>query len=448
MRTFVLNIFWEFFIIILESILFFILSNNKLMKKNYTAKSIYLYQCVFLVIISIIELIANHHNVSTFSLVAGILIAHIIYSIVFFEDSMFLKFFWSVIYSALAIIADSAALIFPIYILHYPKEAVLSLPGIVRMIFTLLYILILSAMIFTVMCISRQTLRLSRLQKLIALIISITCIAIEQMNLISIINLSSHNEQSVSINISIFFLVFFLYFCLMFYIYNLGIEKEKNEILLADSFIMKMNHIQYEQMLSTTESLRGIKHDISNHLDILSLLLKSKEYDKATEYINAISSELSIHHKLVSTGNLPVDCIISSKYILAKNKNIDFDYTIHLPPKMPVDDVSICSLLGNILDNAIESCERVSSPKERHISLTMRPFNNMLLISVTNSSIGEYKFSKSGNFLTTKENKGDSSYHGIGMKQICKIVKENNGFIRFSPESSSFTLEIMIPLEH
>ena len=225
-------------------------------------------------------------------------------------------------------------------------------------------------------------------------------------------------------------------------------EKEKNEKLIAESFISKMNQIQYEQIVSSTESLRGIKHDISNHLETLTLLIKSNEYEKATDYINIITSELSINHKLVSTGNIPVDCIISNKYALANNNDITFNYTIHLPKKLPVDDVSICSLLGNILDNAIESCEKVSPSIERFITLTIRPFNNMLLISITNSSIGDYKLSKSGIFLTTKKEESNSPYHGIGMKQIRRIVKEHKGFIRISPEPDSFTLEIMLPLEY
>ncbi len=55
---------------------------------------------------------------------------------------------------------------------------------------------------------------------------------------------------------------------------------------MTESFISKMNQIQYEQIISSTESLKGIKHDISNHLETLSLLLYSNEYEKATEYLS------------------------------------------------------------------------------------------------------------------------------------------------------------------
>lgn len=443
-----LHMVWEYFIIILESVLFFILGNNKLTKKDYPAKSIYLYQLFFLLLISIIELVANYNNIGTFPLVIVILISHIIYSFLFFEDNIFSKITWPVIYSALAIIADAISLLIPIYVLHYPKEEVLSLPGIVRVIFTLLYILVLSASIFTLVFIGIKTIYLSRLQIILALIISIACIMIEQMDLIAIISLTANQESSISTSISIFFLVFFLYFCLMLYIYNLGMEKQKNEKLLTESLISKINQIQYEQIISSTKALRGIKHDISNHLDTLALLINSSEYEKAKDYLNTISSEIAVNYKLVSTGNVPVDCIISNKYTLANNKDITFDYTIHLPQKMPVDDVSICSLLGNILDNAIESCEKIPNTKKRFISLTIRPFNNMLWITITNSSVGDYKLNKYGKLLTTKQNKKDNSYHGIGMKQIYRIVKDKKGFIRISPESDSFTLEIMIPLEN
>lgn len=117
-----LHTVWEYLIIISETVLFFILANNKLTKKDYAKKSIYLYQCLFLLLTSVIELVANHNNIGTFSLVLGILILHIIYSFIFFKDSIFSKITWSVIYSVLAIIADSISAVVPIYLLHYPKE--------------------------------------------------------------------------------------------------------------------------------------------------------------------------------------------------------------------------------------------------------------------------------------------------------------------------------------
>ncbi len=87
--------------------------------------------------------------------------------------------------------------------------------------------MILSAFVFILMSVGNKTIRLSYIHKIIFLVISITCIMIEQMVLIAIINLPTTKGLSINIFISIFFLVFFLYFCLMVYIYNLGIEKEK-----------------------------------------------------------------------------------------------------------------------------------------------------------------------------------------------------------------------------
>lgn len=439
---------WEFLIIILETTLFLILANNKLTRKKFTLKHLYMYQYGFLLMVSVIRFGANRYNMSSILTVFLMLAFHMIFVCLFFSDNTFSKLLWSMLYSVFAVIADSTAAIVPIFALHYTKADILHIPSIVRVVFTSLYILILSVLCLVAISLNNKRIRLSTIQKAVFLVISVICVLIEQIDLLSIVNASNNEDQTVNAQIDIFFLIFCLYFCLLFYVYHLGIEKEKNEKLLEESLIYKMDHTQYEQIISSIESLRSLKHDISNHLDTLSLLIKSKEYDKATLYLEKITSELSISHRFLSSGNIPVDCIISNKYISAQNKKISFDYTVHLPLKMPMDDVSICSLLGNLLDNAIESCEKISQPENRFIHLAIKPFNNMLIINIANSSIGDYRFSKSGGFLTTKKISSTNAYHGIGIKQIQKIVKTNNGFVRFAPEADSFTVEILLPLEN
>lgn len=403
---------------------------------------------MFLLFVSFAELAAKHHNISTFSLAICILSLHIIYSLIFFEGSAFFKIIWPILFSVLALISHFISVLISIELLHYAGAEVVDQQGSVRISFAMLYILILSMFIFVFIFIGIKTIHLAKRQIIFTLIISITCVTIEQMDFITIANLAANQEPARITSISIFFLVFFLYFCVMFYIYNLGMQKERNVKLITENLFSKINQIQYKQIISSTESLRGIKHDISNHLKTLSLLISSNEYEKAKEYIDTISSEIAANYKLISTGNIPIDCIISDKYTLANNKDITFDYTIHLPQKMPIDDVSICSLLGNILDNAIESCEKLSCTEKKSISLMIKPFNNMLLITATNSSTGDYKLNKSGKLLTTKQNTTEQAYHGIGMNQIYRIVKGKKGFIRISPEADSFSLEIMIPLKN
>jgi sensor histidine kinase regulating citrate/malate metabolism len=291
---------------------------------------------------------------------------------------------------------------------------------------------------------NNNTFKLSNTERFVFSAISLLCIVIEEIVLASIIN-SSHILQKHELysQALVFILVFFLFFSLVFYVYNLGIQKERNTFLLEENLLTKLNTQQYEQITVQVEELRIIRHDITNHLNALSMLINEKEYVEASNYLSTITNDLSIHHNLLSSGNVAIDSIISCKIIQAQSKNIPINYTIQLPAFLPLDNVDLCSLLGNLLDNSIEACEKIKRPHKRSILLNIKPFNGMLSIKLTNSSNGIYNMDVSGNMLSTKDN---YSEHGLGTKQINKIIKKYNGFSRFSPEADAFTAEILFPL--
>lgn len=440
---------WEYFIILFEAFLFFILTNNKLSLRKKTPVNTYLLQISFLFVGSLVLLKLNSLNLSTLFTVIWGIIFHLIYVQFFFTDSLFSKIFWTIVYTAYAIISDSLTVLIPLYFLHYPLAEVINGTGLIRIIFTLLYILIFTLLIIFSLSINNKTFRLSKVERLIFTIISTLCILIEQMVLISIINTYYHSsDQYFYTQVIIFILVFFLFFSLIFYVYNLGIAKENNEKLIEENLLTKLNNVQYEQVIASIEELRILKHDIHNHLATLALLINTGESDEASDYINKILKDLGQHHRLLSSGNLPIDCIISYKMIIAQSKKIPLDFTVHLPGNMPLNNIETCSLLGNLLDNAIESCTKIALEKDRFIHLCIKSFNDMLSIKVENSSNGNYKISKSGDFISTKKGHPEYINHGIGIKQIQNIVEKYNGFIRFTPGTDIFIAEILLPLNN
>lgn len=111
------------------------------------------------------------------------------------------------------------------------------------------------------------------------------------------------------------------------------------------------------------------------------------------------------------------------------------------PPHSPsVNEYDLCSIIGNLLDNAMEGCEKVTQIKDRFIRIYIGVFKGQLYISITNSA-DETKKTRAGNYLTTK-----GGGHGFGLKRIDTLVKKYHGYLNRQNEPGVFATEVMLPL--
>lgn len=151
-----------------------------------------------------------------------------------------------------------------------------------------------------------------------------------------------------------------MFIFLLIYIYQLGQTKEQNIKYLKLEKQYELEEQQYRILLSTTESLRLLKHDTKHHLSVIKSLTENNEINKLKDYVSSYCLELEKSNLLITSGNTAIDCILSSKLMYAKQQNIDIEYSVIVPSPFPLDDISLSSLLGNLLDNAIEACLRSS----------------------------------------------------------------------------------------
>lgn len=292
----------------------------------------------------------------------------------------------------------------------------------------------------------KQNICLRTKEKLIFIGIALLCVAIEQIDMIAVVRaLQQSRENDFFMLVTIFVFVLFLFMIMLLFIYNLGVEREKNNKLLEENLLSHMESQQYEQILASVKELRIMKHDVKNHLDVLQTLLVGNHTGQAVDYMRQITADLNKVHYTLSSGNTTVDCIVSNKQSMAENVGILTENIIYLPEEIPLSDVEICSLLGNLYDNAIEGCMRAES---KRIWLYMKPFHNMLSIKIVNTSDGGYRFNSRNELLSTKAGKGNQNgmEHGIGLKRIREIVERHFGIMEILPEKEMFSVNILIPL--
>lgn len=219
--------------------------------------------------------------------------------------------------------------------------------------------------------------------------------------------------KSLNINITISWIVFslFIIFCMFFlYLYlkykedqqSIELVKLKNEALTSN----------YETLIHSYQINAKLYHDFNNHVDVLYELLTHQKYDDATDYLKGLVHPLKDLNSNIWTGNDIIDIIINKKLSEMKKDNISTETDIDSPLPIVINNVAICSILSNLIDNAIEACNRNKNQCNRWIKISIKKINSMIYIKITNGIEFSPHIFPNKHF-TTKENK---SIHGWGLE--------------------------------
>lgn len=197
---------------------------------------------------------------------------------------------------------------------------------------------------------------------------------------------------------------------------------------------------QVEEVQHIYMTMRGWRHDYHSHLQSLKVKLNQGQIEEAAKYLNELEEDLDDIHQLVESGNINVDAILNSKLSLAIEQEIDVNVKVAIPEKLPLTDIDCCVLLGNLIDNAIEACEKVEENK--FIRLYIGIYKKQLYMSITNAT-NEVVRKYDEEYISKKRGN-----HGHGLKRINKVVEKYNGYINRKNEPGVFVCEIMLPNVH
>lgn len=195
---------------------------------------------------------------------------------------------------------------------------------------------------------------------------------------------------------------------------------------------------QVREIQSMYRQVRGWRHDYRNHINNMKIQLSEGNYDKLSDYLNELADDLDTVDTVIKTGNVMADAILNSKLNVAEKMNIKLNVKANVPDKLPMSDVELCSMLGNILDNAVEACGTLPE-EERFMRVYIGKLKGQLYLSVQNSA-GKVRKSKN-TYLSTKEGE-----HGYGLFRIDRVAKRYGGYVNRQNEEGVFATEIMVPL--
>lgn len=217
-------------------------------------------------------------------------------------------------------------------------------------------------------------------------------------------------------------------------------RQEKEEAVLEKQMESLRKHMEEVEVLY--QDIRGLKHDMGNHVMVLESLCQKGRQQEAIGYLRNLQAEFYEIAQEVKTGNPITDVIIMEKEKEAKEKGIVFSCDFHYPSETEVNAFDISIILTNSVSNAIEGALACENP---YIQIRSFQEKNAYMIEVRNNFTGELLLDEeSGMPATTKENKEE---HGCGLANIRKVARKYFGDIEVMQEEEEFILHVMLMLK-
>ena len=146
---------------------------------------------------------------------------------------------------------------------------------------------------------------------------------------------------------------------------------------------MKEQSVYLEEAKMRNEKYRRFQHDIDNHLLVLSGLIHEKKYEEAEIYFENLHK--ASDHLLIGieTGNPVIDILLNEKINYARSNGIEVKYDIRFSSDCPVEDLDLCVILANAMDNAITACME-GDIEHPEISIIIRKRHHFLILEIAN----------------------------------------------------------------
>ena len=187
---------------------------------------------------------------------------------------------------------------------------------------------------------------------------------------------------------------------------------------------------------------RSISHEYRNNLLYMSALLEQGDYGKLSDYLKEVSGADMRGMDVINTNNSVINVIMNTKYYEAKKAGASFICKINNLSGITMKETDIILLLSNLLNNAIEAVQKCLCKRVIKVKIVIE--NNKFIMSVRNTFNGEIK--KDGDkFKTTKKEK--SELHGIGIKNVIRIVEKYHGLHLFETCEDEICAVVIIPMD-
>ena len=260
---------------------------------------------------------------------------------------------------------------------------------------------------------------------------------------IIVITLLIYTDTCTDIGLTIVSIGLLIANFLMLYLYNLllhSISQQYEMEMLKTQLQAYAN--QLNVVLRGEEKIKALRHDIKHHLNELMLLANKHDVAEIQKYIDEMNSFLRNPNEIVASGNLEIDSVLNFMLQKAEKELKTVDVKVMLPEKVRHSfDINV--MLGNLLENAIEAAGKTDN---KYLGVHIKLKRGILKVKIENSFESACILWEEQNRKDTvlKTTKPFTEQHGIGLKNVKKIVEKYNGTMAVTAQEGIFCVNLLL----
>ena len=231
------------------------------------------------------------------------------------------------------------------------------------------------------------------------------------------------------------------------YSYNLAFAEEHRQT--KRQLAMQMEYAN--QMAERSEENRRLIHDFRHHLRTIQGMAREvssrpgteERQQKLLDYLETFPQTMplqAVQSPSPLCNRVPVDALLQTFEAMAARQGVDARLELEIPESLPLSDVEWCTVLGNLLENALEGCGRATEERPR-LRIATKWTGRLFFLKVENSYDGSFE-QKGGRYLSRK--RGYAEY-GLGLESVRKIVEHYGGTLSIYPKEAVFHAGITVP---
>lgn len=214
-----------------------------------------------------------------------------------------------------------------------------------------------------------------------------------------------------------------------------GITTEEENKLIASQ--LRMQEAQYKRMLEQIETTARIRHDLRHHLISIGAFAEDNDLTGMKRYLADLIPDPSLDEPLSVCQNHIADVILQYYAAMAKNCGTEVKIRADIPQSIPVSDLDLCIILGNLMRNALEACEeQKDTPKRIKVRAGMK--GRQLAVIIENTYINEVLIQGDEYKSTKHEGKA------IGLSSVKRVVEKYQGILKIDWSNGLFRVYLFL----
>lgn len=228
-------------------------------------------------------------------------------------------------------------------------------------------------------------------------------------------------------------------FLLLYEMYRVAREFTRNARLDRENQLLAMESRRYMELQTYLDNTRRLRHDFRQHLHVIAGLTETGQLEELKSYLHQYESELSEHRPSLC-ANAAVDALAGYYDHAAGQQSVPVEWKLALPRQLPMPEADLCTILGNLLENALHASQKLP-PEQRRVQVMAQMLSPAMLgLVVENRYDGMLK--KQQGILHSTKHEGT----GIGLVSAETVVHKYNGNLHLETEEQIFRVNVLLNL--